>query len=399
VTDQTSGGRAAERVPLRTILATIWLVLATAALLWVANQAGRVLTWIVIAAFFAVSLKPVVDVVEQRLIHRRTVATLFTFVVVFAALAGLLAAFAIPLAREAVQFAGQFPQFVEDARGGRGPIGQLLVRTDALQYVQQHQAEISSFVKGLTTPAAGALRGVSSGITGALTTFVLAYLMVLEAPRAVEGGLALVPEGRQERIRRVATDCAQSITGYLSGNLLISVICGVLTYAALRIAGVPFAGLLSLFVAITDLIPMIGATIGAVVAGGAAFVHSVPAGIGIVVFFIVYQQFENHVLQPLVLAKTVDLSPLTVLVAILVAGEIAGILGALLAIPVTGMIQVIVRDLWDNRRGHGSDEAPADGTVASDASAPAASTPASAPAASAAASTSAGSTGAADASG
>ena len=346
---------------MRTILATIWLVLATAALLWVANQASRVLTWIVIAAFFAVSLKPVVDVVEQRLVRRRTQATLLVFVVVFAALAGLVAAFAVPLGREAVQFAGQFPQLVQDVRGGRGTIGQLLERTNALQYVQQHQAEISSFVKGLTTPAAGAVRGVSSGVAGALTTFVLAYLMVLEAPRVIEATVALLPEDRRERVQQVTADCARSITGYLSGNLLISVICGVLTYAALRIAGVPFAGLLSLFVAITDLIPMIGATIGAVVAGTAAFVHSLPAGIGIIIFFIVYQQFENHVLQPVVLSKTVDLSPLTVLVAILIAGEIAGILGALLAIPVTGMIQVIVKDLWDHRRGSRSTSEPTSG--------------------------------------
>jgi predicted PurR-regulated permease PerM len=109
---------------------------------------------------------------------------------------------------------------------------------------------------------------------------------------------------------------------------------------------------------------MIGATIGAVVAGGAAFVHSIPAGIGIIVFFIVYQQFENHVLQPQILARTVDLSPLTVLVAILIAAEIAGVLGALLAIPVTGMIQVIVRDVWDNRRGRPpADPEPGSGTT------------------------------------
>ena len=104
----------------------------------------------------------------------------------------------------------------------------------------------------------------------------------------------------------------------------------------------PFAGLISLFVAIADLIPLVGATLGAIVAVVAAFVHSVPAGIAILIFFVVYQQLENHLLQPLILSRTVDLNPLTVLVAILVAVELAGILGALLAIPVAGMIQVIL---------------------------------------------------------
>jgi predicted PurR-regulated permease PerM len=106
-----------------------------------------------------------------------------------------------------------------------------------------------------------------------------------------------------------------------------------------------------LFVAIADLIPLVGATLGAVVAALAAFIHSVPAGIAVIVFFVLYQQFENHLLQPLIFSRTVKLNPLTVLIAILIAVEIAGILGALLAIPIAGMIQIIARDIWDHHRG------------------------------------------------
>ena len=358
---------AGGRVPVRSILATIGLVLATVALLWVLIEVRQVLTWIVVAAFFAVALTPLVDRVQRRLVRRRSLATLLVFLVVLLALAGLVAAFAVPLAKEGTQLAGQAPQLVEDARSGRGPVGSLLDRTNALQYVQQHQAQIRSFASGLTTPAAGVLRGVATGVAGALTIFVLAYLMVLEAPKIVDSTVALLPAERQHRVRRVGADCARSITGYISGNLLISIICGILTYAALKIAGVPFAGLISLFVAIADLIPLVGATLGAIVAVVAAFVHSVPAGIAIVIFFVVYQQLENHLLQPLILSRTVDLNPLTVLVAILVAVELAGILGALLAIPIAGMAQVILRDLWDNRRGRpkveptvGEEERPVD---------------------------------------
>jgi predicted PurR-regulated permease PerM len=364
---QISGGRAADRVPVRTILATIGFVLATVALLWVVVEVRRVLTWIIVAAFFAVALTPLVDRVQRRLVHRRSVATLLVFLVVLAVLGGLIAAFVVPIAQEGTQLAGQLPQLVEDARNGRGPIGGLLDRTNALQYVQQHQAQIRSFATGLTTPAAGVLRGIATGVAGTLTIFVLAYLMVLEAPKIVDGTMTLLPEDRRSRVRRVASDCARSVTGYISGNLLISVICGALTYGALKIAGVPFAGLISLFVAIADLVPLVGATLGAVVAVVPAFVHSLPAGIGILIFFIVYQQLENHLLQPLILSRTVDLNPLTVLVAILVAVELAGILGALLAIPIAGMIQVILRDLWDNRRGRpkaeptvGEEESPVD---------------------------------------
>src|SRR4029079_15989137 len=124
----------------------------------------------------------------------------------------------------------------------------------------------------------------------------------------------------------------------------------------LLLTGVPYAGLISLFVAVADLIPLVGATLGAIVAALAAAIHSIPALIAVVIFFVVYQQLENHLLQPLILSRTVKLNPLTVLIAILVAVELAGILGALLAIPIAGMIQVVARDVWDHRRGRPKEE-------------------------------------------
>jgi predicted PurR-regulated permease PerM len=328
------------------------MVLATVLVLLLLVEVRRTVVWLVVAAFFAVALYPVVNWVQRRLTWcRRSIATLLVFLLVFLLLGGLIAAFLVPLARQGTTFADQLPALLNDARAGRGPVGSLLERTNALHYVQQNQDKIRSMASGLTTPAAGVLRGVATGIAGAVTIFVLSYLMVLEGPKLVEGTLNLLSPLHQERARRVGTDCAKSITGYISGNLLISVICGVLTYIVLKVMGVPFAGLISLFVALADLIPLVGATLGAVVATIAGFVHSVPAGIVVIVFFVVYQQLENHLLQPVILSRTVKLNPLAVLVAILVFAELAGVLGALLAIPVAGIIQVIVRDVWDHRRG------------------------------------------------
>lgn len=341
-----------ERVPVRTIATAIGLVLITALVLLLVVEVRRVLVWIIVAAFFAVALHPVTTWVERHVTWcRRSIATLVVFLVVFLALAGLITAFVVPLAKEGAQFADRLPGLLDDARAGRGPIGELLDRTHALQYVQENQGRIREMATGLTTPAAGVLRGVATGIAGVVTVFVLAYLMVLEGHKIVDGVLNPMAPTLRERVRRVGTDCAKSITGYISGNLLISVICGTLTYIVLKIVGVQFAGLIALFVAIADLIPLVGATLGAVVATIAGFVHSVPAGIAVLVFFIVYQQLENHLLQPLILSRTVKLNPLTVLIAILVFAELAGVLGALLAIPIAGMIQVIVRDVWDHRRG------------------------------------------------
>jgi predicted PurR-regulated permease PerM len=275
---------------------------------------------------------------------------------VFILLAALLTAFAVPLVNEGTKVAGTLPDQIAAAKAGRGPVGDLLQRTHALEWVQNNQDKIKSFASGLTAPAASILSGVATGIVGLVTVLVLAYLMVLEGPKLVDGTVALFAPATGERMRRVGTDCAKSVTGYISGNLLISVICGGLTYVVLLITGVPFAGLIGLFVGIADLLPLVGATIGGVVAVLAGFLHSGTAGIVVLVFFVLYQQLENHLLQPLIFARTVKLNPLTVIVAILIAAELMGMLGALLAIPVASMIQVILRDVWDHRRGRPKDE-------------------------------------------
>ena len=139
------------------------------------------------------------------------------------------------------------------------------------------------------------------------------------------------------------------MNGYVAGNLIISIIAGAGTYVFLWICGVPFKGVLALWVGFADLIPLVGATLGAIVVVIVAFVHSPAVGIAAIVFFVVYQQLENHLLQPVVQGRTVKLNPLTVLVGALAGVELAGMLGALLAIPVCGVLQVVITDTWAER--------------------------------------------------
>jgi predicted PurR-regulated permease PerM len=351
-------GQSRPPVPVRTILATIGLVLAAALALYLVVETRRVLTWMVIAAFFAVALYPLAAWVQRRMLgdRWRALATFLVFLVVFLGLGGLVTALAIPLVQEGTKFAGQLPELIDQARAGQGPVGRLLERANVLEWVEGNQDRIDAFVSSLTAPAAGVLRSVATGIAGAVTVFVLAYLMVLEGPKVVDGAIRVFSPATGARIRRVGADCARSVTGYISGNLLISVICGVLTYVVLLILGIPFAGLIALFVGIADLVPLVGATLGGAVAVIAGFLYSTTAGIVVLVFVVLYQQLENHVLQPLIFARTVKLNPLTVIVAILLGVELLGVLGALLAIPAASMIQVILRDVWDHRRGRPKDE-------------------------------------------
>jgi len=128
------------------------------------------------------------------------------------------------------------------------------------------------------------------------------------------------------------------------------VIAGSLATIALLILGVPFAVALGLVVGLLDLIPLVGATLAAIIVVAVAFLHSPTAGIVMIVFFVLYQQFENHVLQPLVYHRTVALSPLVILISVLIGAELAGVLGALAAIPVAGAIQVLILDFLRARR-------------------------------------------------
>jgi predicted PurR-regulated permease PerM len=148
------------------------------------------------------------------------------------------------------------------------------------------------------------------------------------------------------------------VSGYVTGNLLLSVIAGVSSTIVLLIMGVPFALALGLMVAILDLIPLAGATLAGALLAAVGFLTSVTAGIVLLGFFILYQQLENHVLQPLVYGRTVQLSPLVVLIAILVGTEVAGVLGALAAIPVAGTLQILLVDWLEHRRLREEDEPP-----------------------------------------
>src|SRR5205814_6288652 len=179
----------------------------------------------------------------------------------------------------------------------------------------------------------------------------MTFFMLLEGPVWVERFYSLLPEKSQPRWRQVGFDIYRTVGGYVTGNLLISLIAGGLTTVVLLVMGVPFAVALGLIVAILDLIPLAGATIAAILIGIVAFLHSVVAGIVVVAFFIVYQQIENHLLQPVIYGRTVQLSPLAVLISVLVGAELAGILGALAAIPVAGSLQVILVDWLRRRRG------------------------------------------------
>jgi predicted PurR-regulated permease PerM len=186
------------------------MVLLTAAVLLLGWEVRRVLTWIVVAALLAIILGPLVDITQRRLHLRRALATLLVFLVALVALAGILTMFIRPLASEGPQFIDRVPSYVEQARTGRGPVGRLVQRYNLDEYLQRNQTRLRESANRLTTPALGVLRSIFSTVVALVTIFVLTFLMVLQGPALLAGMVAALPERRQERVRRVAADCAKA---------------------------------------------------------------------------------------------------------------------------------------------------------------------------------------------
>jgi predicted PurR-regulated permease PerM len=243
------------------------------------------------------------------------------------------------------------PSYVDDLTHGRGRLGFLETKYHVVEKVRaQVKNGGATKLLGLSGAALSVTKSVITIIAATVTIIFLTFFMLLEGGAWLERFFSLFPERSQKRWRAVGHDVYRTVGGYVTGNLLISVIAGVSVTIVLLIMGVPYAVALGLLVAVLDLIPLAGATVAGVIVVLVAFLHSVPAGIVLLVFIIAYQQLENHFLQPVIYGRTVELSPLVVLISVLVGAELAGILGALAAIPVAGSIQVIVRDQLAHRR-------------------------------------------------
>jgi predicted PurR-regulated permease PerM len=336
----------------RTILSILGIVLAVAAalqLLWLARQ---VLTWVVIALFLALALNPLVEWLERRVVRRRVLATALAFFSALAVIAVLGLIFVPTLVDEVDQFASAVPSYVEEVTEGRGRLGFLQTEYQIVDRVEEaiERGGASQILGGAGT-AVSVTRSILTIVVATITIAVLTFFMLLEGPNWISRFYSLLPEESQPRWREIGRRIYRTVGGFVSGALLIALIAGLVSGTFLSIVGVPYAIALALLVALLDLIPLAGATIAAVVVSTIAFIASgLAVGLAVLIFFVIYQQLENHILYPVVYSRTVALSPLAILIAVLIGASLAGILGALAAIPVAGAIQVILLDMLEHRR-------------------------------------------------
>jgi predicted PurR-regulated permease PerM len=335
----------------RTIFAVLGILILVGLVLYVLWVARHVVSWLLISLFLTLALNPAVGWLQAHGLPSRGLATGVVFILALAAVAGIAAAFIPTLVDQVDNFAKKVPDYVEQLTHGRGRFGFLETK---YHIVEKVKSAVSNGGVGKLTLGAGAAltvtKSVITAVVATLTIVFMTFFMLLEGPMWMERIYGLIPESKQPRWRKVGHDIYRTVGGYVTGNLLISLIAGVASGIVLWAAGVPFAVALGLLVALLDLIPLAGATIAAVACVLVAIAASgTTAAIIVAVFFIAYQQLENHVIQPLVYGRTVQLSPLAVLVSVLIGAQIAGVLGALAAIPVAGAIQVLIVDWRANR--------------------------------------------------
>jgi predicted PurR-regulated permease PerM len=348
-------------VPLPTIVVTVACVAATYLAALVVVHLRDILLLIVVAGFIALLLNPIVVGLGRIGVRRRGVSVAIVALLGLLAFVGLAAAFGYPLANGITHLADALPGYVRDAEHGRGELGQLVRRYHVQAWVQKNAPKLINLGQGLAKPALTVGKGAFSLLLELLTIFVLVVLLLLEGTKLRNGLLGLMVPARAERYRRIAREVSRSVLGYMLGNFLTSLTAGAVVLATLVVMGVPFPFLWALWVALVDFLPMIGGALAGIPVVLFAAAHSLTAGIVVLVVFLIYTQVENHVLNPVVMSKTVKVNPLLVLVSILVGASIGswigGIFGAfvaaLLAIPAAGAIQVLVREAWESTAAPG----------------------------------------------
>ncbi|WP_406318190.1 AI-2E family transporter [Streptosporangium sp. NBC_01639] len=301
-----------------------------------------VIVLVVVAMFLALGLNPAVESLQGRRLARRwAISIVFGGVILFFVLFGL--AIVPPVTQEVASFVGAVPGYVQE----------LLANPTLKELDSDYQilTRIGDYITsgGLAQTVAGGLVGAGAVVFNAffsgVTLLVLTLYFLGSLPSIKDYLFKLVPNSRRERTRALGDEIINGIGGYVAGNLLISVIAGIITWVVLAVLGVEYALALALVVAVTDLIPLVGATIGAVLVSGVALLQSGTLGIICAIFFVVYQQIENYLIYPRVMKRSVDVAPAVTVIAALFGGALLGIVGALLAIPVAAAIALIIREV------------------------------------------------------
>ncbi|MBV8463883.1 MAG: AI-2E family transporter [Acidimicrobiales bacterium] len=350
----------ARGVNLRTILAVDAVVILTWVTYRLIGRLKEIILWILIACFLALVLNPAVAFLQRRM--RRGVAVVVVYLLAVFAFLGLLGLFGYPLVNSATHVAHELPTLVKDVQRGHGWLARTLQKFGLLKWVQKNAPKLETAARNLGKPAlsegANLGKAAFSTILSLFTIWFLSLFLQLEAPRLRQGFLGTLRPDRRRDVVEISRTVSRSVVAYMTGTIAMSFLFGFVIFVAALILGVPFALLLGLWVGLVAMIPMVGGLIAAIPSVLLALLHSPTAGIAMLVIFVGFQFFENHLLYPVVMSRAVQMNPLWVLLSILVGANLGGVFGstlgalagALVAIPIGGAIQVVVREIWERTR-------------------------------------------------
>jgi predicted PurR-regulated permease PerM len=310
-----------------------------------------VLILILISAFLAIGLNPAVEAFERRGL-RRSLAVAIVLVCVLLFFVGFGFAVVPPIIDQGSQFAHKAPDYVRQLQDNK-TVASLDAKYHFLSRLRSYVDKPEQLGGTLFGGVLGAGKVVLSAFFSAITVLTLTLYMMANLPDMKAAAYRMVPRSRRARVGLLADEILDRIGGYVAGNLLISLIAGGLTYVVLLILDVPYALALGLLVAVTDLIPVVGATLGAIVVTLVGLFVSLKTGLIAAAYYAAYQQFENYVLYPRIMKRSVDVSPVVTVIAVLIGGSLMGVLGALLAIPVAAAVQLVLQEVAAPRQDEG----------------------------------------------
>lgn len=319
-------------------------IVATLAVVYAVYLVRSVLVLVLVAGFLAVGLDPAVRRLEGFGLSRgAAVGGIFLTALVF--IGAFVLAVVPPLAGQVADFARNFPDYVRDIADDNTLLSDWISENQLAARLETAVGQIPSTIGGSFGRIVGLAGSVLGQLFNFLTVVILTVYFLLSLSRIRHGSLRLVPQSRRARFAELLDPVLEKIGGYIAGQVMVALVAGALAFVFLAIVGVPFPVALALWVAIAALIPLVGATLGAIPAVIVAFFDSTGVGIATLVYFVVYQQVENYVIAPRVMTRAVDISPAAVLLAALVGGSMLGFVGALMAIPAAASIKLIAQEV------------------------------------------------------
>jgi predicted PurR-regulated permease PerM len=333
-------------LPVSVILRIVLTVVAVVITLYIIYLLRTPLTWLFIATFLAIALSAPVGYLSRWMKRGFAIAIVYLGLLLFPiVLAGL---FIPPLVKQANKLADNVPQYAQDLQNYVNDNSTLRQLEEDYNFTEKIKEEAKKLPAKIGD-AAGVLSDIGIGLVSRL--FAVINILILSA-FMLGGGAGWVeafarrhPPDRADAIRRLAARTRDAVSAYVAGALAQATVAGVTSFIVLTILGVPFATALAALIFVLDLIPLVGATIGAVVVGVVTVFNDFPTDTIIwVIFSIIYQQVENNVIQPRIQSRAVDVHPFVVLLSVLFGATLFGVLGALLAIPLAATLQIAARE-------------------------------------------------------